>query len=313
MKKIVLGLMAGLIVLALFVGCSGNTYEKAMSLYEEGNFAEAEKIFAKLGDYEDSAEMVKKCRYETAMAFYNEAKFAEAQKIFDELGKYEKSEDMAKACQAELQYQQYSDVIDLLVQDTWYFNESSDLDLSRISFTKKQASFEQVNFDGNGKHLKRQDRVPYIIDDEKITVSLNNGTTLVMRYEMNSNGITLGGKWKYLTEAEVEAGLQGYWRYRDNGTGDVIFDFQIGLESEHNIYINNGKITHESASELYGRDGYGYDKRTVEYVFEMGGFSSNPLTHDIFYTIKDGKPVVLYYDHVCKPSYGLPGKNGYSF
>ena len=45
----------------LCAGCSEESkYEKAVALYKEGNFAEAEELFYKLGNYEDSEALKKK-------------------------------------------------------------------------------------------------------------------------------------------------------------------------------------------------------------------------------------------------------------
>ena len=42
-------------------------YNSAKELFEEEKFQEALEIFAELGDYEDSAEMVEKCEYELSI------------------------------------------------------------------------------------------------------------------------------------------------------------------------------------------------------------------------------------------------------
>jgi hypothetical protein len=56
-----------------FVGCSGGNYKKAMKLYEDGSFEEAQQIFEELGDYEDSAKMIEECKYGIAANMLEEA------------------------------------------------------------------------------------------------------------------------------------------------------------------------------------------------------------------------------------------------
>ena len=66
MKKASILLLVLLIVLGL-VGCSSKNYKEALELYENGKYEEAQNIFTKLKNYENSEEMVKKCIYYRAL------------------------------------------------------------------------------------------------------------------------------------------------------------------------------------------------------------------------------------------------------
>lgn len=68
MKKIFILILTLIMVLGA-VGCSNQDYEEALELYEKGNYEEAQSIFAELGDYENSAEMVQDCIYNRALVF----------------------------------------------------------------------------------------------------------------------------------------------------------------------------------------------------------------------------------------------------
>ena len=46
---------------SLLSGCKSSDYKKAQELYSSGNYEEAQTVFFKLGDYEDSTQMVEKC------------------------------------------------------------------------------------------------------------------------------------------------------------------------------------------------------------------------------------------------------------
>lgn len=73
MKKAVALLLALSMVLAL-CGCGNNQkkdYEKAISLFDEGSYEEAQAIFEVLGDYEDSSSYVEKCKIEAKYAIKN--------------------------------------------------------------------------------------------------------------------------------------------------------------------------------------------------------------------------------------------------
>ena len=63
MKKAVALLLALSLMLSL-CGCSKKDYERAIALYNEGQFSEAQAIFSELGDYEDSLAYVEKCKVE---------------------------------------------------------------------------------------------------------------------------------------------------------------------------------------------------------------------------------------------------------
>lgn len=60
MKKIIAVLIVLVMILSL-AGCDSSKYKEAMQMYERGEYAEAKEIFLELGDYEDSASMVKQC------------------------------------------------------------------------------------------------------------------------------------------------------------------------------------------------------------------------------------------------------------
>lgn len=72
MKKVLF--LAIVIVLVLsFAGCSSGKYNKAMELYEDGSFEEAQAIFKTLDDYKDSAKMIEECKYGIAANKLKEA------------------------------------------------------------------------------------------------------------------------------------------------------------------------------------------------------------------------------------------------
>lgn len=73
MKKAVALLLALSMVLSL-CGCGNSQkkdYEKAISLFDEGSYEEAQAIFEELGDYEDSSSYVEKCKIEAKYAIKN--------------------------------------------------------------------------------------------------------------------------------------------------------------------------------------------------------------------------------------------------
>ena len=72
---------------------SAENYSQATALFENADYEGAAKIFTELGDYKDSAEMVKNCtiqpKYDAAMQLYYDGKYAQATWAFEALGDYE--------------------------------------------------------------------------------------------------------------------------------------------------------------------------------------------------------------------------------
>ena len=61
----------------------------------------AETAFLQLGDYEDSADMVLRCRYGQGLRLLDEKAYPEAEEIFTALGQWEDSADLVLRCRYE--------------------------------------------------------------------------------------------------------------------------------------------------------------------------------------------------------------------
>lgn len=99
MKKLITGILALVMVISL-TGCDSSNYKKATSLYEEGKYGEAAAMFAELGDYENSAEMVNVCKYTQAAKLLEAKEYEAAKAIFVELGDYADSVNFAVTIQS---------------------------------------------------------------------------------------------------------------------------------------------------------------------------------------------------------------------
>lgn len=96
-KQLVYGILLASMALSL-TACDGSNYKKATELYNNGQYAEAAEIFTKLGDYEDSADMVLACQYGEAKALYEAGDYEGALEKFEGIREYEDSaEYIAKA------------------------------------------------------------------------------------------------------------------------------------------------------------------------------------------------------------------------
>ena len=120
MKKIVTLMLALALVFAL-AACESQDYKKAMELYDSGDYAAAETVFLALGEYENSTEMVQKCRYQRASALYEAGNFTDALAIFLALGDFQNAADFVINCnyalaEAAMEDQDYGKAADLYEQ-----------------------------------------------------------------------------------------------------------------------------------------------------------------------------------------------------
>ena len=107
-KKI--GIIIGSILVILAVGAvsafllTANTrsYNSAMEYFENHDYAVAREMFYELGDYSDSAVMVKLCDFNKGMLLFEEGNFTEAASIFRQLGDFENADEMYNKCRFEL-------------------------------------------------------------------------------------------------------------------------------------------------------------------------------------------------------------------
>ena len=102
---LIIGLIVGGVVLAaaavalilILTGPSGK-YEKAQELFLNRQYEEAYEAFSALGNYDDSADMAKRCRYEQAKALLESKSYDRAFDLFAELGDYGESKRLRSEC-----------------------------------------------------------------------------------------------------------------------------------------------------------------------------------------------------------------------
>jgi len=105
MKRFATKVVALLLVFSMvfgMTGCKSSDYKKAVGLYEDGKYEQAEKMFAELGDYKDSALMATKSSYAYAEELMDDGEYEEAAEIFTELDDYEDSQELYRECRYEV-------------------------------------------------------------------------------------------------------------------------------------------------------------------------------------------------------------------
>lgn len=192
-----------LLTLALAVSlcaCDSANYSKAMAAFEQGDYTAAREIFVELGDYEDSAEMVKSCDYEMACELMEVGDYGPARAIFEALGDYKSSVQMAEEC--------LTGEIDALLQGEWEGRSLYGLNLSYefnagrfnacLTITGESGSLENegvYRIDVNAQEI-------YVTYD--YTVDLNSGEKVPNTKEQKLFTFTYDGTTLVLTESEGE-------------------------------------------------------------------------------------------------------------
>ncbi len=287
-------------------------YQQANALFESGDYAGAAILFESLAGYQDSADKILECKYRQAAAVYAEGDLANAVAMFDEIRGYKDVDALYEEASLQLMKETYAGVVTLLEESgTWFYNGGSDTEINGITFTGWEAKIDSAYIDGNGMHMKESSTVPFTVNDEALTVSLESGYDLVIPYSVNGGVLRLGSG-EYRTYDMVQNDLLGYWtcRYTSNVFG-------VSLGNEVNMYIDAKTITYEKANEGYNlpRGQYYYYKKSFSYSLSFGRINntSSGSAMFLFFNIIDNRAVVLEFTRVFKPGSRLPGRNGYSF
>lgn len=346
MKKAICMVCVLAICLAL-AGCDSSQYKKATSLYEAGDFEAAASLFEELGDYENSAEMALACKYTYAAQLLENGDYDAAKEIFEKLDNYADSKNFCKECdyqkaedafasgdyetaislyelnptyldsemkitnaKRELMYEKYGEVIEKMTEGVWFYNGGSDTAVNCLTFTNDQASITQIVSDGNGTHTGNSNALSFMVDEANIVLSLVDGSEQTISYTLENGTLTLEGG--YLTPAEIESDLQGYWglRKKDSVLG-------ISMENEYIFYFNTGKVVYEYAAKALGYSNgeyYYYGPYEGTYTINENGLAVDIRNNYQFaFNVIDGKAVMVHCEDVCSPVSGFKGENGYHF
>ena len=305
-----------LTLLVSLYGCDSKDYKNAVSLYADGKYQEAEEIFIRLGDYENSSQMVLKCRYDSACRHIKNKNYQEAVTLLIDLGDYEDCRELLKDAQQQLMYQKYAALIDILQDEDWYFYGGAESRINTLHFTEKTAVIMQTDF--NDKLLKKEDYIPdqkefaFTINDSRICLVRDDEIALEIPYYMSGSALKLG-EGEYYTLQQIDESLQGYWTSR--------YDRYVAgmhLEGEYNLLIDHGQISFENAAAAMNKPGryYYYGPYRGSYTLDVGCFNTD-MEHGFEwnFNIINGKPVIFHLSDPFQkiPASSFPGRNGYSF
>lgn len=97
------------------------SYQKALTLEQNGDYAEAIKLYKSISGYKDSSERIVACeiaildcKYDAAVALMNAGKYSEAITVFTAIKEYRDSAEQIKACEKVIQDRKYDAAVALM-------------------------------------------------------------------------------------------------------------------------------------------------------------------------------------------------------
>lgn len=176
-----------------------------------------------------------------------------------------------------------------------------------------EVSYKVYEIDGNGINCINDISGKYRADDTNVTVSLKGEdlegkTELVFPYVIDGDNVKLDD---CCSPDEVEDAIQGYWRERS-------LEDTMNCGHEYNFHIKDGKIKFEHAAEAYGYTNgefYYYGPYVGTYSIGDGEIVCKDADKEpnLYFTVKNGRVVLLRYTHILEEAKKLPGEKGYSF
>lgn len=109
-------LLLAAVLLYFFVLKNMLAYNAASKLFESGSYAEAETAYLALGEYQDSAELVKECEYRMAKSLFAQGRLEEAEAKFRALGGYKDSLAWADNCLGAIRIRDYDAAGNLMAE-----------------------------------------------------------------------------------------------------------------------------------------------------------------------------------------------------
>ncbi len=106
----VITIAAAVLIPVLMHNTKQTKYNQGVAMLENGDYEGAQEIFASLGSFEDSQELLEKSadsiRYQEALSLMNSGKFADAQKAFGALSGFYDADRLADECGKALRYEE---------------------------------------------------------------------------------------------------------------------------------------------------------------------------------------------------------------
>lgn len=208
-------------------------YDDAMNAYNNHQYKDAAVLFESLGDYEDSAKLLKECKYNVGTNYMADGKYEKAVAELKDIGKYKDSKKQLKECYYNLGKQAFDEgnyktaakyfgktsdykdsweLHDIAVDKVWHQRYADRLD--GMSFSGEDGPTHSMEISFSGNKYKQHDHHHSLITGED--------------YDEYSTG-----KWNVM-----EGGNSGGYLDLENSTG--VYVYFDGNSVDHIVYDGAG-------------------------------------------------------------------------
>lgn len=263
MKRFLTMILALALVLS-FAGCAASDYKKATEAFSAGDYETARAMYVELGDYQDSAELVKECDYQLAKGLYDSGDLAAAVPALEALGDYEDCAELLLAAKDELLKQALvGDWISAEIDASDLFmaglNSSMAADagiLSYIDFPPFKLQYT-LEFTDTGTIVESVDEAVFEETVDALTEKFSEGMIAymedAMKAEAEANGMTYDELLEYAevssTEELISASLgMTMDEYVELLLGDTLS--ALSEMKENGTYtVENGEVSLHTGSD----------------------------------------------------------------
>lgn len=187
-----------------------NSYKEASALLEQKDYDNAKGLFTDLGEFRDSAEMVKECDYRKATELMNSGNYSEAIDALSDIHDYKDASDLEKICKIEV----YAGAAEEKMREGDYEGALNNLEvIANYNLTDYSEKLDQLLYE-DAKGLLKEG----LIDDASKAVGLIHNQSVIDDSFRKSMDDALAEKEKM---QKAEAGYNQLLNMSIKGDGDI--------------------------------------------------------------------------------------------
>lgn len=236
-------IIIGVILVSTQIIIPNYQYSRAISLYQSGEYEEAENTFLQLGDFKDSSDMVSEVQYAHAMDLYENENYERAAEMFEALGDYKNAVEMrneSKYNQALINFNNKDYEAAIADLNVLTNDEKAASLLQQVQYEYAKVLLEEQNYKAALSHFKAckgyQDTASILDSTATILISqenwdlgfsylyLHNDNDDIMKQAYYDYLIWQMRNYEYENTAETFEKIRGY---RDTLTNDMFAGAQL--------------------------------------------------------------------------------------
>ena len=231
LKRVIAAAVCGLMVLSL-AACAENVkskYMEAVSLYEAGQYDEAETIFIEISDKKDCSDYIQNCKYIKAISLYEAGQYDEAEKIFTEISDKKDCSDYIQNCK----------YMKIITSEAW---KDIYVETCSISFGKDgKANIEQSTTSAPANGI-----ATYKIDNSQVILTDSYGKVYTLDIEEDNGFVTLISTDKNRVFVPQSIYNQVLDSLREKAGKDLIGKKWVSQTMGYFVFYSDGKGEHFS-------------------------------------------------------------------